>query len=164
LHVSLRELLSYGRSILQKAAKKNGDLSYTILLILTAGNLENFEETRKVLAEASDYPLSVVIVGIGNHDFSTVRSLDEHDTAYGGRDITKFVEFNKYRSYSALSKEVLCEIPDQVVDYFSRRGVAPKKPVVINRENVRVMPPDEDKRTETFWDDTMSRRESYSFE
>ena len=130
---------------------ENGDLSYTILLILTAGNVKDLEETRQVLAEASDYPLSVVIVGIGNHSFSSMRLLDQHDARYGGRDITKFVVFNNYRSYSALSEAVLQEIPNQVVDYFFSQGIEPGGQVDVDHETVHVMPPDDDERTVNFF-------------
>jgi hypothetical protein len=57
-------------------ADESGDLSYTILLILTCGNIENLKETKKELAEASNTPLSVVIVGIGaDHDFESMEFL-----------------------------------------------------------------------------------------
>jgi len=59
-----------------------------------------------------DYPISVIIVGVGNADFSTMQNLDE---IKGKRDIVQFVEFNKHRNniYN-LSKELLAELPDQI--------------------------------------------------
>ena len=54
---------------MQELLEQDGTLSYTILLILTAGDVHAFEETKRILIEASDSPLSVIIVGIGDHDF-----------------------------------------------------------------------------------------------
>lgn len=135
----------------QEQAQKDGQLSYTILLILTVGNDENIWETKQALVEASSSPLSVVIVGIGDSDFTAMEALDEHDPrAEGGRDITKFVEFNEYNSYNALTAEVLDEIPDQLVDYYYEKGILPPKAQLMNNDDVEVMPADNDERTVNF--------------
>jgi len=136
---------------LQELAEEDGKLSYTILLILTAGNVENVKETKKQLIDASDNPLSVVIVGIGDADFKGMEFLDEHDPKHeDGRDITKFVRFSDYRSFNALTEAVLDEIPDQLVTYFYDRGVKPGKLEDFNRDDVNVEPADDDTRTFTF--------------
>eukprot|EP00978_Attheya_sp_CCMP212_P003704 scaffold7810_cov42-Attheya_sp.AAC.1 len=114
----------------QASAQSEHKQAYTILLILTAGNVEGIQNTKAELVRASEAPLSVVIVGIGTHDFSSMQFLDEHDPENeGGRDITKFVEWNDFSSNDALTDEVLDEIPDQVVDYFYTRGILPLPPV-----------------------------------
>jgi hypothetical protein len=120
-------------------------------LILTAGNVENVKETKKQLIEASDDPLSVVIVGIGDADFSGMEFLDEHDsTKEDGRDITKFVRFSDYKSFNALTEAVLDEIPDQLVEYFYNREIMPGKMEDFELEEVLIQPADEDERTYTF--------------
>jgi hypothetical protein len=130
---------------------EENNLSYTILLILTAGNIENANETKQVLIEASETPLSVVIVGIGNNNFQSMEFLDEHDPeTEGGRDITKFVRFNDYKSYNLLTEAVLDEIPDQLVDFFYVRGIMPGEAEYIDRETVVVMDADDDERTVNF--------------
>jgi len=131
----------------QEVAEEEGDLSYTILLILTSGNIENVQETKRELIEASDTPLSVVIVGISKNDFESMEFLDEHDPTEGGRDITKFVRFNDYKSYNLLTEAVLDEIPDQVVDYFYGKGIMPGEAKDVDRATVHVMPADDDDRT-----------------
>ena len=50
-----------------------------------------------MLVEASDSPLSVVIVGIGDSEFGSMEFLDDHDPEVGGRDIATFVRFNDCR-------------------------------------------------------------------
>jgi len=126
-------------------------LSYTILLILTAGNVENVKETKQQLIEASDNPLSVVIVGIGDADFGGMEFLDEHDPRHEeGRDITKFVRFSDYRSFNALTEAVLDEIPDQLVTYFYDRNIMPGKLETFDEDNLNIEPADADDRTFTF--------------
>jgi len=135
----------------QEGARAEGHLSYTILLILTAGNVEDVKETKKHLIAASKEPLSVVILGIGDADFSGMEFLDSFDTEIeAGRDITKFVQFNDYKSYNALTEAVLDEIPDQLVDYYYERGIMPGQEEGFNQDQVEVQPADDDERTFTF--------------
>lgn len=136
--------------LLQDMAEQEGDLSYTILLILTSGNIENMKETKEELIKASDSPLSVVIVGISESDFSSMEFLDEHAEEEGGRDITKFVTFDDYKSYNLLTEAVLDEIPDQLVDYYFDRGLMPGQAEDVDKQTVVVMPADDDERTVTF--------------
>lgn len=126
-------------------------LSYTILLVLTAGNIENVKETKQQLIDASSDPLSVVIVGIGESDFKSMTFLDEHDAAVEeGRDITKFVRFNDYKSFNALTEAVLDEIPGQLVDYFVDRDILPGQVETATHDDVAIQEPDDDERTFTF--------------
>jgi hypothetical protein len=135
----------------KEQAQSEGKLSYTILLILTAGNVEDVKATKQQLINASSDPLSVVIVGIGEKDFKGMEFLDDHDPSIeGGRDITKFVKFNDYRSYNLLTEAVFDEIPDQLVDYFFSKGVLPGEAETVDRKDVNVMPADHDDRTVNF--------------
>jgi Copine len=43
---------------------------YHILLILTDGVIHDMPKTKDLIVECSKYPLSIIIVGIGNADFS----------------------------------------------------------------------------------------------
>lgn len=137
--------------VLQEVANDEGQLSYTILLILTAGNVEDIQETKEQLIAASKDPLSVVIVGIGAANFEGMDFLDNFDHADGeSRDITKFVQFNDYQSYNALTEAVLDEIPDQLVDYYYTQGILPGQDDEFEMDQAKVQPPDDDERTLTF--------------
>lgn len=139
-------------SILQEQAELDGALSYTILLILTAGNVENVKETKKKLIKVSEDPLSVVIVGIGDANFDGMEFLDEHDPqTEGGRDITKFVRFSDYKSFNALTEAVLEEIPEAVVEYFwDKRNIAPGQLEKLDTNNIDIAEADDDERTFSF--------------
>ncbi len=49
---------------------------YHILLILTDGMIHDMPETTDLIVECANYPLSIIIVGIGNADFSNMEKLD----------------------------------------------------------------------------------------
>lgn len=110
-------------------AAKRGLQAYTILLILTDGAVSDARETAACLDRVSDSPLSIVIVGLGNADFSSMQFLDDC-AKKGKRDIAQFVAFNKNKHSSiALTRETLCEIPDQLTGFFRSKGIAPLPPM-----------------------------------
>jgi len=106
---------------------------YYILLIITDGVINDFEATKEALVNASELPLSIVVVGVGNSDFGNMVYLDsDFSVLLGGgktatRDILQFVQFNKYRDrhYSILAKETLAEIPDQLLSFMKLREFIP---------------------------------------
>lgn len=103
------------------------------------------------MIEASSDPLSVVIVGIGDANFKGMTFLDEHDPeTEDGRDITKFVRFNDYKSFNALTEAVLDEIPDQLVDHFYEQGLMPGQAEKFSHNEVHVADADDEERTFTF--------------
>jgi hypothetical protein len=72
----------------------------------------------------------VVIVGVGDADFSGMQFLDDSAMKSGKRDIAQFVQFNKHSSNSvALTSETLREIPNQLVQYFQGKNIAPLPPL-----------------------------------
>jgi Copine/C2 domain len=117
----------------QAECTRIGKQAYHILLILTDGAVTDVASTQQALIAASDAPLSIIIVGIGSADFTTMHFLDNFlasdDTA--GRDICQFVEFNKHQyNRESLTRETLDEVPDQVVDYFyESQGIMPHPPI-----------------------------------
>lgn len=113
--------------------------------------MEDVKETKQHLIDASKEPLSVVIVGIGETDFSGMEFLDAFDPqTEDGRDITKFVRFNDYKSYNALTEAVLDEIPDQLVDFYFEQGILPGQDEGFSVDMVEVQEADDDERTFTF--------------
>ena len=108
-------------------------------------------ETKQHLIDASNDPLSVVIVGIGEADFTGMEFLDAFDpTTEDGRDITKFVRFNDFKSYNALTEAVLDEIPEQLVEFYSEKGILPGQVEGFSTDQVEVQSADDDERTLTF--------------
>lgn len=126
---------------------------YFILLILTDGVITDIYDTKEAIVDASSLPLSIIIVGIGNADFSAMEELDSDAsllTAPSGRraqrDIVQFVPFNQFLKSGLqpsvgrlhLAREVLREIPDQFIGFMKSRNIAPNPP----RYSVDNLPPD----------------------
>lgn len=128
----------------QEAAKRKGAQAYTILLILTDGSVSDVNATAAILDQASDAPLSVVIVGVGDADFSGMRFLDD-SSKRGKRDMAQFVEFNKHSRHSVeLTAETLHEIPDQLVGYFMSHGIKPLPAIHRGDAEIVVEPEEEE--------------------
>lgn len=94
--------------------------SYQILLIITDGVISDLQKTIDQIVRGSDNPLSIVIVGVGTADFSTMDVLDADEEPlysqkfkrYMSRDIVQFVPFHEFKNDTyKLAKEVLTEIP-----------------------------------------------------
>ena len=57
-------------------AVQNGVFTYTTLLILTDGQICDENQTIDAIIDASALPMSIIIIGIGNADFSSMDVLD----------------------------------------------------------------------------------------
>lgn len=80
---------------------------YYILLILTDGVVTDMSDTREAIVRASHLPMSVIIVGVGNADFTDMQILDGDDGVLRSprgepalRDIVQFVPFRELKNVS----------------------------------------------------------------
>lgn len=78
---------------------------YHILLILTDGVVTDMADTREAIVRASYQPLSIIIVGVGNADFTDMQILDGDDGVLRSpkgepvlRDIVQFVPFRDFKT------------------------------------------------------------------
>jgi len=107
--------------------------AYFVLLILTDGVISDIDDTIQAIVDASFLPMSIIIVGVGNADFSNMEILDadKQRLSFRGkvaaRDIVQFVPFSQYRGAPphTLAKCVLAEVPGQATAYFKMKGIAP---------------------------------------
>ena len=73
-------------------------------MLITDGTIKDFEETIDKIVESSSLPLSIIIVGVGDGDFSAMQTLDSDDSVlfsknlnkHVERDIVAFIQFNKF--------------------------------------------------------------------
>lgn len=52
---------------------------YFVLLMLTDGVLSDMGDTKMAIIKASRLPMSIIIVGVGNANFSSMQELDADD-------------------------------------------------------------------------------------
>ncbi|XP_071448006.1 copine-8-like [Hetaerina americana] len=128
---------------------------YFILLIMTDGVITDMNKTVQAIVDASCLPMSIIIVGVGSADFSTMEELDSDTsplTAPNGtrcvRDIVQFVPLRNFLHHGIdaqtaqvrLAKEVLAEVPTQFLTYMIPNKIQPK-PVPEGAEPT-LLPPD----------------------
>ncbi|KAK7258765.1 hypothetical protein RIF29_24350 [Crotalaria pallida] len=107
---------------------------YYVLLIITDGVVTDLQETINALVKASDLPLSVLIVGVGNADFKSMEVLDadngrrlESSTGrIATRDIVQFVPMREVQSGQiSVVQALLEELPDQFLSFMRSRDIKP---------------------------------------
>mmetsp|Transcript_36258 Transcript_36258/g.58602 ORF Transcript_36258/g.58602 Transcript_36258/m.58602 type:complete len:616 (-) Transcript_36258:1252-3099(-) len=131
------QVISHAASIAATQGFVGDRQCYYILLIITDGEINDMDGTIGEIVRASGLPLSIIIVGVGNANFSNMRVLDADDQPLVSngkrmeRDIVQFVPFNQVKSnhYSRLAKEVLAEVPSQFLSYVKSKGIAPRPPI-----------------------------------
>lgn len=106
---------------------------YHILIIIADGQINDNDETAKAIVEASNYPLSIITVGVGDGPWRLMEVFD--DSIKGRRfDNFQFVKFHDCMAQSHSKPEVnfalnaLMEIPDQLAAIRQLGLLPPKHP------------------------------------
>ncbi|XP_054101893.2 copine-9 isoform X4 [Callithrix jacchus] len=151
---SLRTVQLYGptyfapviNQVARAAAKISDGSQYYVLLIITDGVISDMTQTKEAIVSASSLPMSIIIVGVGPAMFEAMEELDGDDVRvssrgrYAERDIVQFVPFRDYvdrsgnqvLSMARLAKDVLAEIPEQLLSYMRTRDIQPRPPPPVN--------------------------------
>ncbi|XP_041713067.1 copine-8-like isoform X1 [Coregonus clupeaformis] len=146
-HQSLKTVQLYGPTnfapvvnhVAKYAAAVQDGSQYFVLLIITDGVISDMAQTKGAIVNAAKLPMSIIIVGVGQAEFDAMVELDGDDIRISSRgklaerDIVQFVPFRDYMdrtgnhvlSMARLAKDVLAEIPDQLILYMKNRGIKP---------------------------------------
>ncbi|XP_067097002.1 copine Va [Osmerus mordax] len=149
-HQSLKTVQLYGPTnfapvvnhVASYAAAVQDGSQYFVLLIITDGVISDMAHTKEAIVKAAKLPMSIIIVGVGQAEFDAMVELDGDDIRISSRgklaerDIVQFVPFRDYMdrtgnhvlSMARLAKDVLAEIPDQLISYMKSRGIKPCPP------------------------------------
>ena len=125
------------------AAYQRDPSQYFVLLIITDGIITDLDATKMAIIKASSLPMSIIIVGVGDADFTEMNALDSddrllrHNNLVARRDIVQFVELRQFVRGSVWSKEVLAkhvlaEIPTQLSSWMKMQSF---KPLQANSSN-----------------------------
>jgi Copine/C2 domain len=106
---------------------------YSILMIMTDGLITDFNDTVTEIIKASKLPMSLIIIGVGNEDFSQMDALDadtqplrDHQGNVSSRDCVQFVPFRQFANNPpALAESVLRELPKQIDSFYQSIGIVP---------------------------------------
>ncbi|XP_059794787.1 copine-5 isoform X2 [Balaenoptera ricei] len=149
-HHSLRTVQLYGPTnfapvvthVARNAAEVQDGSQYSVLLIITDGVISDMAQTKEAIVNAAKLPMSIIIIGVGQAEFDAMVELDGDDVRISSRgklaerDIVQFVPFRDYvdrtgnhvLSMARLARDVLAEIPDQLVSYMKAQGIRPRSP------------------------------------
>jgi len=129
--------------IIRKAAKIAEETQrlgkYYVLLIITDGIINDMANTIDAIIGASSLPLSILIVGVGNADFSNMKELDCDGKALmsrignqkAARDIVQFTQISNFENPQSktginqkqLTRDLLAEIPSQFLAYVHNSNI-----------------------------------------
>ena len=112
---------------------------YHVLLVLTDGVIDDMIETKTTISCNLHHSISIIIIGIGDEDFSQMEELDcdqiKSKSLFNPeprKDIVQFVPFNKFSGNPVrLAEEVLKELPEQVTEYMhyiNHQPIIPERP------------------------------------
>ena len=115
-------------------------------MILTRGHVHDIQQTLTQVVRASNYPISIIIVGVGKNNKAKFKNLEfldgvededgkssliDKDGNRAKRDIVQFVVFREFRhNYEEYTKELLAEIPVQIMMYMKAKGILPNNEIV----------------------------------
>lgn len=122
------------RSVLQGVRQAEKDHIYTILVMMTDGDICDMDDTIDAVVEADDAALSIIIVGVGKDcDFRAMVQLDADDAALvsrkgrkSRRDLVQFVPMREWAHLPPhrFAVEVLREVPTQVERWAAITGLS----------------------------------------
>ena len=114
------------------------EFKYHVLLIITDGAIMDVQPTIDMIVRGSRAPLSIIIIGVGDADFSAMDVLDGDKVklkssagTQAARDCVQFVAMQDYSNLASsarLAKELLSELPDQVTKFFTSTHRLPPPP------------------------------------
>ncbi|KAK5982331.1 Copine domain-containing protein [Trichostrongylus colubriformis] len=115
-------------------------LHYHVLTIFTRGTPTDIKELSSAISSASDAPLSVVIVGLGKGDFSSLVKLAAKRKE-GVRSCLQFIALADIMDSSDFQSEIrariaqkaLRAIPEQMTEFMHASNIAAKPPIQVCR-------------------------------
>lgn len=125
---------------------RKGFQHYNVMLIITDGQNDDLRPAANAIVQGSNYPLSIIIIGVGKGDFAKMEYLDgdkgtlkSSSGKSPARDIVQFVNFEELRKRGLSSSvhvatETLRELPSQVESFMDVANSGKPLPPLPKRE------------------------------
>ena len=117
---------------------------YNIMILLTDGQIMDMGNTKAEIVTLSKMPVSIIIIGVGDADFSSMSELDGDDGPLKdnagnacSRDIVQFVAYKEAIKKGDLAQQVLAEVPPQLCSYMDLINF---KPQIIQQDITKFAP------------------------
>ena len=116
--------------------KQIADGQYTVMLILTDGEIHDLTRTLGFIEQSSALPISYVVIGVGKERFNNVAQINSHNLQVNQtrpmqmrlRDCSQFLPFREFANQPQnFSRKLLSRIPSQVCEYMAMMGIKPKQ-------------------------------------
>ena len=89
--------------------------------------------TKAEIVKLSKMPVSIIIIGVGDADFSSMSELDgedgllkDNDGNVCSRDIVQFVRYERAIEKGDLAQQVLAKVPSQLCSYMEHYNFEPQ--------------------------------------
>lgn len=135
----ITQILKVASNRAKRVQEGNEGFTYSVLLIITDGAVSDIDATVTALEEIEDAPLSVIIVGVGNEDFSDMQFLEDNSKV-------TFVPFVGHEEN--LAEDTLEKLPDQLVNYYIAKGIQPPSVVEPDDDEINVLDYNEEEEIE----------------
>lgn len=115
-------------------------LHYHVLALFTRGEITDLKEIQQALNAASDAPLSILIIGMGDYDFNPLQKVCTKRKD-GRRDVVQFIHLKSllngaeapWLNKSRIAETALRNVPHHMVQYMHNANIAAKPPIQVCR-------------------------------
>jgi hypothetical protein len=117
-----------------KGLQETAATTYHTLLILIDQAIGDYEDLKELLREASDYPLSIIFVGLGSSQFGSMDKLEETNltnttisaksirrSTKPVRPLTQFLKSSDYGDIDQLAYKALSNVKEQFLRFYRQK-------------------------------------------
>ncbi|CAI5441283.1 unnamed protein product [Caenorhabditis angaria] len=115
-------------------------LHYHVLALFTRGEVTDLKDIQQAINAASDAPLSILIIGMGDYDFTSLQKLCAKKKD-GKRECCQFIHLKTllngadapWKNKSRIAETALKSVPNHMVQFMHNANIAAKPPIQVCR-------------------------------
>ena len=118
---------------------------YYVSFVLLSGDVDKYDQKNTIdkIIISSYLPLSIIIIGVGDHDFTEMKTFFNKEHKFSSKGIPRNknnVIFTTIKSHSLASETIsycLKELSKQIIEFYQLIKFFPKNTEVINSDNLK---------------------------